>query len=468
MREFVDRRPVEPALARRRAAALLGSVVFSSLLGLILLTAVPYGTAEPWWKAIFVCSVFALALLWIVEGWLSGSWQPAGGTMLLPAVGLVALALVQSIPLQLFGSKAFPGWNAISADPYASRFFALQVLALTITGALFLRYAGAEQRTRKLIHIIVAVAVASAVFGILRQTTQRQLGFGLPLVKPDQGYGQFINQNHFAFLMEMAIGLIVGMVLGGGVKREKIFIYLAAFLPVWTGLVMSNSRGGILAMLGQVTSAVLLYFSVVRPHLRSRTSESRLFQIASSRTIKGMLLMLLMFAIVVGVIWLGGDRLATKLEQGTVSFSDVPSEMRENVNRREIWFTSWRMFAENPVAGVGLGGYWAAFPTYHDASGSLTPQEAHNDYLELLASGGMIGVALGCWFLLIVFKRIRASLQSDSQFRRTACLGATIALIGVGIHSLVDFGLHMIVNALIFTALLAIATAVEPEQAVDL
>jgi len=44
------------------------------------------------------------------------------------------------------------------------------------------------------------------------------------------------------------------------------------------------------------------------------------------------------------------------------------------------------------------GGYWIAFPGQHDASGVFTPEEAqfrplaaHNEYLELLASGGLLG-----------------------------------------------------------------------------
>jgi hypothetical protein len=35
-------------------------------------------------------------------------------------------------------------------------------------------------------------------------------------------------------------------------------------------------------------------------------------------------------------------------------------------------------------------------------------------------------------------------------------LGAIVGLAGVGVHSIVDFGLHITVNALVFMALLAI------------
>jgi O-antigen ligase len=109
-----------------------------------------------------------------------------------------------------------------------------------------------------------------------------------------------------------------------------------------------------------------------------------------------------------------------------------------------------------------MGGYWAAIPRFHDASGTMTPQEAHNDYLELLASGGLVGLALGVWFAVVVFKRTRENLRSPNRFRRAACLGATIGIAGAAVHSLVDFGLHTIVNALVFTTLIVIATSKAP------
>jgi O-antigen ligase len=117
------------------------------------------------------------------------------------------------------------------------------------------------------------------------------------------------------------------------------------------------------------------------------------------------------------------------------------------------------MFEAHPVFGVGLGGYWTAITAYHEASGTLTPQEAHNDYLELLASGGVVGFALGVWFAMAVYRLTRENLKSASRFERAACFGATLGMTGVAVHSLVDFGLHMMVNALVFMILVMIATA---------
>jgi O-antigen ligase len=334
----------------------------------------------------------------------------------------------------------------------------LQLAALILLAAMLYRYANTEVRRRTLINIIIGVAVVSALYGILRQSTQHSVGFGLPLLKPDQGYGQFINRNHFAFLMEMGFGLALGIILGGGVKRDQGLIYLGALLPIWSGLVLSNSRGGILAMLAQMVSAALLFTFVGKPTFtRHESTAARLVRSVPARAA---MLLVLVVSVAVGTLWLGGDRLATKLEQANQEFDPVAAELRQNARRNQIWRATWRMFTAHPIAGVGLGGYWMAIPAFHDASGMLTPQEAHNDYLELLASGGLIGLAVGIWFVVLLYRRIRENLRATNRFRSAACFGAALGLWGVAVHSLVDFGLHTFANALVFTSLIVIATAI--------
>jgi putative inorganic carbon (HCO3(-)) transporter len=106
--------------------------------------------------------------------------------------------------------------------------------------------------------------------------------------------------------------------------------------------------------------------------------------------------------------------------------------------------------------GAGFGGYWAEVPMFHQASGRLTPQQAHNDYLEVLASGGIVGVGLFTWFAIVLLNQARKALNATDGFQRAVASGAIIALVGVAVHSIVDFGLHITANALVFVALLAI------------
>ena len=70
-----------------------------------------------------------------------------------------------------------------------------------------------------------------------------------------------------------------------------------------------------------------------------------------------------------------------------------------------------------------------------------------------------MGAALGLWFAVVCVWQARRQLGSIDPFRRSACLGAVIGMFGVAVHSIVDFGLHITINALIFTTLIVIATA---------
>ena len=454
--------PEDRSAFKLRVASILGTTVFISLLCMIVLTAIPYGTTQAWWKAAFVSLVFILAILWLIEGAISQSWFVGSWPLVLPLVALSLFSFLQTLPVGKQSSKpggiSFAPWNAISADPYQTRFFALLLLALTLSGVLLARYASSEKRLRIVMNLVILVAVASAIFGILRQTTQHSVGFGLPLLLPDLGYGQFINKNHFAYLVEMSLGLILGLILGGGVKRDQALIYFAALLPLWIGLVLCGSRGGLIAMMAQLVVAALL-FSVVVRRGNSTEPHSKVLRLTRSLPVRIMLILVLVAGVLFGTIWLGGDQLATRIEESRNELSADAAGLRQGASRNEIWKATWRMFVAHPVLGVGIGGYWAAIPAFHDAAGTMTPQEAHNDYLELLASGGLVGLALGVWFAAVVIKRTRENMAAPDRFRRAACFGAAIGIAGVAVHSLVDFGLHSIVNALVFTTLIVIATS---------
>jgi len=399
-------------------------VVFGLLVCLVLITPIPYGTVEPWWKAAFICAVFGVCILAVVEIAVSNAIRFNSWPVLLPLLALAALAFVQS-------------WTRISADVFETRFVSFQLLALTVFVGLLYQYAATPDRMRVLIFVIIGMAVVSAIFGTLRQTTQHQIGFVLPLLKPSQGFAQFINKNHFAFLMEMAFGLGVGLVIGE--RSRQGWIYLAFLPPLWVGLVLSNSRGGILAMLVQVVIAALLL-----------TKRLALRVALATALVAGVLL---------GTLWVGGDRLLSNFEHASSEVAVDASTAGEGASRNEIWRATLKLFAAHPVLGAGLGGYWIAITAYHDAPGTLTPQEAHNDYLELLASGGVIGFALGVWFVVSVVRLAQKNLWSSTGSLRAVRIGAILGLAGVAVHSLVDFGLHLTGNAVVFLVLIMLATA---------
>lgn len=466
-------RPASVARARRRVAqdraslgeralTLLDRLIFFSLLIIIFLTTIPYGTVEPWWEAAFQCAIFALVAVWIIEGMARGGvWNIKGYKLLIPLLAIAAYAFIQTIPLSFVASS---GWKTISADPYGTRLVALKLLALAMAGALLLRFTSSRRRLRALIYAVLITAVASAIFGIIRETTHHNAaGFLLPQLKPQVGYGQFINRNHFAFLMEMGFGLALGLIVGRGENRERLF-FIAAALPVWMALVLANSRGGILSLLSQMLFVLVMYGAQGKAHGFGDGQYGRfawLREATAKLPVRIVLILCLLGAMVGGVLWIGGDPLAKRLETIQNEVASEDADAGEGARRIQIWQATWKMFKAHPVTGIGFGSYWVAITEFYDVPGKKRPYEAHNDYLELLVSGGIIGLGLGVWLLASLRMRVRETLNARDAFRRAACLGALTGLFGVAVHSIVDFGLQITANALVCVALVVIATVDE-------
>ena len=449
----------------RLAGLLLGRAIFYGALLLVVLAALPYVSAEFWWASVFECGVFALTALWAVEAFVGGGFHGRRLLwLLIPAGCLILFSLLQTISL---GRGAVGGvensvGSAISADPFETYSFALKLAALALLGALLLRFTTSRARLHALVLTVIGVGVASAVFGILRQSMQHaDLGFVLPALPRGVGYAQIISRNQFAFMMEMALGAALGKVFRRGGRSEARLFHLALALPVGAALILANSRGGILTMMCQLLLLALLVVPTPAARkdegpgeTRPRRTRAVLVSLAA-RVVLGVMLLVLA---AVAVVHVGGERVVSNLSTVGEELGPGDAATRWNTRRLDIWRATVEMIKDHPLVGVGFGGYWTAITEYHDASGAYTPQQAHNDYLEILASGGVIGCAIFLWLAVVVLRRARAVLARGDSFRRAACLGALTGLFGVAVHSLFDFGLHLTINSALFVALVVIAT----------
>ncbi len=437
----------------------LQRVNFYSLLLLLVLTAIPFGTNRVWTQMAFAAAVFLITALWLIEGLIRSHWGITDYKLYAPLILLIVFAYMQTLPL--FGQSDMNATRAISAAPYDTRLFVIKFTALTLFLILLRRYVNSRARMQAVIYTIAGIAIASAIFGIARQTIQSEgADFLLPL-KAGKGYAQFINKNHFALLMTMGFGLLLGIIARGGAGRDRILLYLAMMTPLWGALALSNSRGGILALIGQLVFALLIMGDVRANSLGSQKQgglSHLLKKLSRSLAFRILLAVTLAVVMFLGLLWMGGERLAANFETTRQEFVNEDDQSRVRARRVDFWRSTWELIKEHPVAGSGFGAYWIAINAHHDASGVKAPYEAHNDYLELVASGGVIGLALGIWFILMLTNRIRRQFRSSDNFRRAACAGAVVALVGAAIHSFFDFGLHLISNAVVCLALIAIAS----------
>ena len=90
-------------------------LIFAGLVALIVFTSIPYGTVEPWWKAAFVCAVFAICILALIESLRNRIDRIEGASILLPMLALSLLAFLQTLSLGARTEANLSVWNTISA-----------------------------------------------------------------------------------------------------------------------------------------------------------------------------------------------------------------------------------------------------------------------------------------------------------------------------------------------------------------
>ncbi|MCK5362868.1 MAG: O-antigen ligase family protein, partial [Gammaproteobacteria bacterium] len=127
--------------------------------------------------------------------------------------------------------------------------------------------------------------------------------------------------------------------------------------------------------------------------------------------------------LVVGALWAGSERFATRLESAVGAFTGTTVTIRDPVAHRVwIWRGAVNMIEANPVNGVGAGGFRYAFPDYAAADDPFwnmdppfNPYHSHQLWLEILSESGLVG-ALGLFALLtlLLVAGIRAPASARS------------------------------------------------------
>ncbi|MGH9803104.1 MAG: O-antigen ligase family protein, partial [Blastocatellia bacterium] len=113
------------------------------------------------------------------------------------------------------------------------------------------------------------------------------------------------------------------------------------------------------------------------------------------------------------------------------------------------------------LLGVGLGAYETAYPVYARDNGMQgVVAEAHNDYLQILADGGIVGGLLAAWLIVVLARSVFRGLASRDSLQAGLAIGAGAGLLGMLVHSVFDFNLHLPSHALVFLVLSTIVSRV--------
>lgn len=417
---------VHPALER---------FLFADLLTTVVLAPLAYGTVESWSIALFELNALLLAVLLAWQFVLRAETKFRFHRLLLPPVALL-----------LFGFAQIP----FSLDPYATRQAVVKLLALVIYFVVALQVLTSRERVRRLFLVLACLGFALAVFGIMQKLTWNGKLYWIRPFSSGTPFGPYVNYNHFAGLMEMLFPLPLAYLLFGGVSREKRGLWFFVATCMGAAILISLSRGGMLSL-----GVEILAFGFVGRLLRQQ-----------GRQIPKAFGVLLLAAVALLTAWISYDQITARWRVT----GGIGNEFLAT-GRAGMWQDSWRIFLAHPARGVGLGAFPAVYPTYGWSSAYRERlEQTHNDYLQLLTDGGIIGGLIGLWFLLELlllayrhWRRIRAG-KITSRLERSLIIGSLIAVSGLLVHSFTDFNLQITANALCFLLQAAVAAACEFSQ----
>jgi O-antigen ligase len=295
-----------------------------------------------------------------------------------------------------------------------------------------------RKEQRALVWVVAGTAVFLCVVGLLKRfdiLVFTWWDYAPELGKNHGGTrlgGVYVNSNHMAGFLAMAIPMVLGMFLtrSRSLEARISMICLVVFLIVCQAFTLS--RGGWTA-----TAAALVFMAAV-------------LLLKKGFVHKRLVATLLVSIVVTGLIVMASTPVVQRI--ATLTQSEMEDQLE---GRTTIWEGTRNMIKDNLAAGTGPGTYAVAFPPYQVPGYANLPSYAHSDYLQFAAETGILAIPVMMWLIFWFFRTGFTRLKSRSRQTSGIALGSMAAILAILIHSYSDGNLQIPANALLFIALIA-------------
>lgn len=488
---FIDPAPpLEPATSRGGISRVLQAAMEVLVLALVVLSPWAFAGVHAFAQFYLYGGLALLLLLWaarmLVEGQLTLARCPA--TICLAA--LFVLGVFQLVPLpsevlsivspatvtryqqflpatheQLTSGAigelpSIAAGHALSVCPSITRSKLFEFLAVLVLFMVVRNNLASPAHLRRLSLVAVLNGSALALFGLVQFFTSRPMTVYWIYQSEGAVFGPFICRNHFAFYINLCLGLGIGLLISlmtsklRSAKRPSAWEddHRSLLAPVWellhqpallwltvalalmlSSLLVCLCRGGVLAFLGAVAVILLL---------RMRRS-------VRSAPLGGLVLLA---ALALGLVtWLGWEPIETRMS--TLLHEDLRAQ-----DRIPRWGDFLQLVREFPVWGTGYGtfGYVEPLCRTPDDSTDLFWEHAHNEYLEAQIEGGVPRLLLTLALIgSVYYLGYQALRRFVGRSAAGLALGAIFGITAVVLHNIVDFGMHIPAVAIFATVVAA-------------
>lgn len=359
-----------------------------------------------WAASMLPAGIFTLAMAWALRMVIrpypiefSTVLIPLGGTVL---VGLFQLAAHRTV-------YRWETWNAVLfwATMFVACFLALQIFANPRLRDGFLRA------------VLVFGVVLALVSTLQLFTTEGKVFWLFPTPYKSSVPGPFVYKNQYAAFIEMILPLAL---VGAVADRRRMLVYVTIAAAMYASVIAATSRAGF--VLASCEIAVILLAAAGRGLISPR----RLATLGATMAVfAGMF-----------VITAGWESLWKKFEQGN-----------HDVVRWQFFRSALEMVYDRPWMGFGLGTWSTVYPEYAHFDDGTFANEAHNDWLQWAAEGGIP-------FLALMFA------VASWSFRPAVRSLWGLGVVAVFCHCLVDYPIQIrrpALSVLFFVLLAALASS---------
>ena len=300
----------------------------------------------------------------------------------------------------------------------------VELVAVFIIGTSLLE-TPAQRRT--LLLCLLAAGLSQALVGLTQSVLRIGPGHFMIGGVLMRAYGSFEQPNPFGGFMGLSVPLATSIAVFGlppGRARR-----IAGTVAVLTGLAltMTLSRGAWVAQLSALALVATLSSARARHALAAGA----------------------VFLIVLGAaLWpLLPAEMTERLSSVVLSAFDRPGAREALITpenwavqeRLSQWYAGWSMFLDNPILGVGIGNYNAAYEAYRLEQWPVALGHAHNHYLTIAAEAGFTGFLAYLFFWITAFRACgRAIRGAPGRLERAVAVGILSSLAAFAVHNLFD------------------------------
>jgi len=302
-------------------------------------------------------------------------------------------------------------------------FFSLSYLTGFAFFIVILTTMEAKKDVLRLLSILCLSAFISFSIGIIQYFGKMNLGINPRIIGRGYVNATFKDSLSLGGFIALVFAVFLGMFLNAK-KIKKVFYFILIGLS-FPALLISGSRSGLLCVLAGIFFFILLSWG-----WRIKISKPRFFAFRNIAVLVLIAILVLFTLYFFSQMNIDNRYVKSLSTLKRLSIAEQIGLFTTLITtRNHLWRSGLLMMRDYPLTGVGTGAYIIELANYakrHDIS-IMTPESAENDFIQVGAELGLIGLIVFVWLYWHILKRMKSQYSNIDDANKTHFI--TIAMI---------------------------------------